>query len=209
MWPDLLAKMGQMKMRPTKQNSGHSSSVPNDVVRVLDACVAINLAATGRPLREFAPPGGTLWLCRRAANEAVYLELPGEEPGREHLDLGAAGKRAQVQVVNLRHDEYASFVEFASMVDDGEAEALAICASRHLVLATDDRKARRIALERDVPVRLTSTASMMRHWATREPRPAPLLIRAVLRSIETRARFFPANSDRDFEWWHAAKAMRQ
>ena len=90
---------------------------------------------------------------------------------------------AQVQVVNLRHDEYASFVEFASMVDDGEAEALAICASRHLVLATDDRKARRIALERDVPVRLTSTASMMRHWATRAMEKEPQLSEAVVTAL--------------------------
>ena len=108
LWPDLLAKMGQMKMRPTKQNSGHSSSVPNDVVRVLDACVAINLAATGRPLREFAPPGGTLWLCRRAANGAVYLERRVRQHGRRRRSRSPRNMRKPTPCARNRRPESAS-----------------------------------------------------------------------------------------------------
>lgn len=174
--------------------------VSADRTVLLDACVAINLVATGIPLAEFAA-SGALWLGKRAADEVMYLEAADQEVEREFISLRVAAANGQITVVELTEAEVSTFVDLARVVDDGEAEALAIADARGVVLATDDRKARRLAAEMDAPVHLTSTPAMMRQWASAEPRPAAAELADALRAIETRASFVPPRNDPEREWW--------
>ena len=83
--------------------------------------------------------------------------------------------------------------------------SLAICRGRGYALATDDRKARRIAGDLAAPsVPLLSTSQILHHWATRAGAVAGELKR-VLTAIESRARFIPPPSDPCREWWIQAR----
>jgi predicted nucleic acid-binding protein len=52
-------------------------------------------------------------------------------------------------------------VNFATEVDDGEAQSLAIAKHRGFVFLTDDRKAVKVAQRPDVAVRTTSTPNIL------------------------------------------------
>jgi predicted nucleic acid-binding protein len=92
------------------------------------------------------------------------------------------------------------YVSLAQELDDGEAMALAIAKSRGWTLATDDRKARRKATE--LGVRALTTPELMRRWAERTKHPKRVVTDALLR-IETLARFIPAGTAPDADWWRA------
>lgn len=176
---------------------------PQAAPLLLDACVAINLMATGRPLTDFVGHGDPLWLGKRAAAEVMYLEPT--EPGgeRELVSLASAAYEGQITIVELAPSELAPFVEFARVVDDGEAEALAVAVVRGAVLATDDRKACRVAYENEIQVAVTSTSAIIRRWASREPRPSADELATTLRAIEQRASFVPPRHDPNRGWWIA------
>src|SRR5438132_11328496 len=68
-------------------------------------------------------------------------------------------------------------------------------------LATDDRKARRIAGQLALPtVQLVSTSQIVSHWAGTTSAPQDEL-RRLLAAIELRARFIPPHDDPLREWW--------
>jgi hypothetical protein len=79
--------------------------------------------------------------------------------------------------------------------------SLAICRARGYALATDDRKARRIAGQLALPgVQLFSTSQIVHHWAVRTGA-APGELKRILSAIELRARFIPPHDDPLREWW--------
>ncbi len=168
---------------------------------VLDACVVINLVATNRPLLEYSPSGTPFLLGERAAEEALYL-APADETEPQRIDIAAPPTSDGVQIVRLAGEENGLFVELAHMLDDGEAEAMAIAASRGMALATDDRKARRVATELPSAIRLVSTSDLMRSWASTNEI-ADAAVSAALVAIERRASFVPARNDPNREWWAA------
>jgi predicted nucleic acid-binding protein len=92
------------------------------------------------------------------------------------------------------------YVEFAADLDDGEAMALAIARARAWLLATDDRKARRRAVESGVSI--VTTPELMKRWADSSRVPAEE-IRSALERIQARARFVPAPDFPEYEWWTA------
>ena len=167
---------------------------------VIDTCVLINILATGRVteiVRVIAP---TLLVCPAVAEESLYLR-PFEAEGRpEPVDLRkliAAGILTPCQMEE--GTEVDLYVAYAEDLDDGEAMSLAIAQSRNLALATDERKARRLARENAPQLSLISTTEIIRAWTEGKD---PSDVTAVVHSILTRARFRPADSDPLALWWN-------
>ncbi len=167
---------------------------------ILDTYVLINLLATGRVaeiVRVIAP---SRMVCSAVSEESLYLR-PLEAEGRpEHVDLQTlitAGVLTLCQIEGGAEEDL--YVTYALELDDGEAMSLAIAQSRNLVLATDERKARRIARENVPQLSIISTAEIVRAWAEGKERRD---IIAVMRSILARARFRPADSDPLALWWN-------
>jgi predicted nucleic acid-binding protein len=96
--------------------------------------------------------------------------------------------------------ELDAYVEFASELDDGEAQAMAIAMHRGFILLTDERKALQIAQRADVAVRTITAAQVLQKWVEQSAANAGRLPE-VLRSIEERARFRPRQGSLDGEWW--------
>ncbi len=97
--------------------------------------------------------------------------------------------------------ERTAYIAYASQrLDDGEAMSLALAESRHLALATDDRRARLLIEREHVPVELHSTVSVLREWGTLCQIPAEEMGQ-VLERIKNGARFTPRAGTADYAWW--------
>jgi predicted nucleic acid-binding protein len=139
-------------------------------------------------------------VCSAVSEESLYLR-PLEAQGQpEHVDLQpliTTGVLTPCQIEGSAEEDL--YVNYALELDDGEAMSLAIAQSRHLVLATDEKKARRIARENVPQLSIISTAEIIRAWAEGRN---PSDVTIALNSILTRARFRPADSDPLAPWWN-------
>ena len=167
---------------------------------ILDTCVLINLLATGRVAEIVGVIAASRMVCPAVSEESLYLR-PLEAQGQpEHVNLQpliTAGVFTPCQIEGGAEEDL--YVTYALDLDDGEAMSLAIAQSRNLVLATDERKARRIARENVPQLCIISTAEIIRAWAEGKERRDVI---AVVRSILERARYRPSDSDPLALWWN-------
>jgi predicted nucleic acid-binding protein len=170
--------------------------------QILDACVLINLLASGEVEGILRAAMRDSFICTAVEGESIYLRTDDPKAPLEHIDLRPLIGSGLLTVCAIEGSTEAElYVDYASALDDGEAMSLAIALSRNLVLATDERKARRLFLEAvGDGARLTSTSELLRHWAEADGIPADRLKTALLR-IEKRARYQPPASDANYQWW--------
>ncbi len=170
--------------------------------RIIDACCLINLYASGQEA-SILQACGKFCVSSEVQREALRIRRVDEDdPTRlvsQDLDLGDAIAAGQIETCQLEgQDELDVFVQFAMELDDGEASCLAIAASRGWTVATDDRKARRIASESGIA--LTSTPELIQKWVAETSPDEPAIVE-LLRSIERFARFRPRRTDPLHAWW--------
>lgn len=167
---------------------------------LLDACVAINLAATDRLQQIAQAIGVTFTLARQAAAEVGHIrDIADGEITLTPIGLSQYDG-ATLEIVSLAQPEYSLYVELTRMIDDGEAATIAIAVRRSLPLATDDRKARRVCADLHLP-EPRRTLGILHSYADA----TSLLqseIREILVKIRERASFQPPRNDPDQKWWH-------
>jgi hypothetical protein len=171
---------------------------------ILDACGTINLYATGRFVSLLTALGHDWYLPAAAMRETKYIRQPDkDDPGKlvpVTIDLQPALDAGVLRPCDCRDEaELALYVELATRIrDDGEAMGLAIAACRGWQILTDDRKARRIGAELNVP--LVSTPEVMKAWAEATSL-ASEDVAQILRLIQLCARFTPNSSLPECAWW--------
>ena len=172
---------------------------------LLDASCLLNLYATGC-LREIAAAIDIRFQVARYVleHEAIYTWVPNIESGRDEpvpVDVSPLIAEDLINVIGLEDiAEQATFVELATLVDDGEAVTAALAFHRGCSVATDDRKARRVFGERIPSVQLFSTLDLLKLWADVGHIPEDEL-RASMIAMRSRASYIPSNRDPLFEWW--------
>jgi len=173
---------------------------------ILDTSVALNLLATGAGLSVLESLDLDCFVCSAVVDETIYIRSGDPAQPREAVSLGPWLLSGAVKAVNPGSPlEEELYVQFAADLDDGEAMSLAICRARGYALATDDRKARRIAGQLARPHVQLSTAQIVHHWAVRTG-VAPGELKRVLSAIELRARFIPPHDDPLRKWWMRARS---
>lgn len=170
--------------------------------RIIDACCLINLYASGKE-GSIIQACGEFWVSTQVQDEALRIRRVDEDdPTRlvsQEIDLGDAIVAGHIQTCQLEgRDEVDTFVRFAMQLDDGEASCLAIAESRGWTVATDDRKARRIASENGIS--LISTPELIQRWVDATS-PSDTAVTELLQKIELFARFRPRRADPLHEWW--------
>ncbi len=167
---------------------------------LLDTCVVINLAATDR-LDDIARRLDiTFQLTRQAAAEVGHLrDIIDGEFVHTRIDLDAHAGIGTLQIIDLAPFEYSLYIELAKIVDDGEASTIAVAAARLHSLATDDRKARRLCAERQLP-EPTRTLALIRRYVEAGGL-SHSAVRDLLVKIRERASFLPPRGDPDYKWW--------
>jgi hypothetical protein len=173
--------------------------------RIVDACCLINLFASGAISDLLAACGADFYVPDKVLSETLTIRQPDPADAAQliavPIDLGAmlgAGRLHECQLEG--QVELDAFVQFASQLDDGEACCLAIAQSRGWMVATDDRKAIRIAGEMGIAV--TTTPELVKKWID-DRSPLQLEIRDLVRRIERFANFRPHRSSPLHAWWVA------
>jgi predicted nucleic acid-binding protein len=166
---------------------------------LLDACVAINLAATDRLHHIAQAHGVTFALAQQAAAEVGHLRDSADgDLVLTPINLSQYDSQT-LEIISLTPPEYPLYVNLTRSVDDGEAATIAVAVQRSLQLATDDRKARRLCTELQIPEPLR-TLSLLRTYADTSQLPHTQL-RDLLIKIRDRASFQPPRSDPNHKWW--------
>jgi predicted nucleic acid-binding protein len=138
----------------------------------------------------------------RAREKAQWLAVPDSEE-REPVQLQPLIEAGLLVEERLQAGpEETLFVEFSAQLADGEAEAAALAVLRGYILATDDRKASRIVVERDAAVRLYSTLELLREWQ-QVSGASDADVADALKRISERATYRPRRTDPLFAWWSA------
>lgn len=170
---------------------------------IIDCCSLINLYTGWGGLAELRGIGLNWYLCEAVLKEAEHTREYGEDGQSElvPLDFRPLMEGNLIHIVSPANDrELDDYINFATEVDDGEAQALAIARHRGLTLLTDDRKAIRLASRPDIQVPTISTAGVLQVWANLHPENGRQLP-YILSRIEALARFSPRRNSSDYEWW--------
>jgi predicted nucleic acid-binding protein len=169
---------------------------------IIDACVLINLLASGMIEQILRTASLESNICVIVRNESIFLRNEADITEIVPLDIQPYIDNELIKICDLETvEEQELFVNIAAKLDDGEAMSIAIAISRKWDIATDDKKARRIFLENvQKEQKLTSTSSLIKEWAEAE-NISEQEIKELLSKIETSARFHPARSDANYQWW--------
>lgn len=169
---------------------------------IIDACVLINLLASGVIEQILRIAAQDLNICILVRNESIFLRNEADLTELIPIDIQPYIDNGLINICDLETDEEQElFVNLAAKLDDGEAMSIAIALSRSWDVATDDKKARRIFLENvQTNQELTSTSSLIRQWVETE-NISENEVKSILLKIEKSARFYPAGSDANYQWW--------
>jgi hypothetical protein len=167
---------------------------------LLDACVALNLLASGIDLSELASASKVRFLMTSVVvSEMLWLDPLDPADPRERFDSNALTARGVV-LVELGDVESQRFVDLARDIDDGEASTIAVAIHRALRVATDDRKALRLAVSQSPPIEVVRTSELVRQWAEVSGAEGEEVSR-VVRSIRIRSSYVPPRDDPELDWW--------
>jgi predicted nucleic acid-binding protein len=168
---------------------------------LLDACVAINLAAAARLDQMANSLQVTFMIVDQSALETGYLrDTVDGVTVLTPINLDQLAPSETLEIRRLAPSELALYLELASIVDDGEAATIAVAIHQRIDLATDDRRARRLCTERRLaePER---TVSLLHAYAEAAGLTNDEL-RGMLIHVRDRASFLPARSDPHLKWWN-------
>lgn len=171
---------------------------------IIDSCCTINLYSAGEIVSFLSVLDDTFYVPSIVVEESLYVIRPDQDDPqkvREKVDLSAAFDAGVLRRCDLENDvENELFVQFASQSDDGEAVCLAIAKNRGWSVATDDRKAQRLAVESGIPV--VTTPELVKRWADTS-KASDEEISVVVRRVRDCARFIPREGSTLYDWWMA------
>jgi hypothetical protein len=170
----------------------------------IDACCLIDLLATGHSEAILEAAGFEWHLPTAVDGEVQYIrQHDPNQPGQfvlvpvDLLSLKASGVLHVCAPANQAEQD--RFVHYAAQFrSDGEAMCIAIAEQRGWVVATDDRKAIRVATQAGLTI--VSCPELVKRWADASSPDAATLSKA-LQDIEILAQFRPTPANREYQWW--------
>ena len=167
---------------------------------IQDACVLINLLASGRFDDIAGGCGLSIAIVSAVAKETMYLHNSDPDE-REKIDLTPLFGKGILKILTAESEnEKLRYIELTLNLDDGEAESVAIAEARNFALATDDKKARKLIQREGLKIELWSTCALLQHWQN-ECSISDRDMKSILTNIFSRARYRPKSGHPDFDWW--------
>jgi hypothetical protein len=170
----------------------------------IDACCLIDLLVSGNAEAILRASALTWHLPSAVKEEVQYIrQHDPAQPGQivkvpvDLSSLTASGVLSACDPVNQQ--ELDRFTHYATMFrSDGEAMCLAIAEQRGWFVATDDRKAIRVAQQAGMTV--VSCPALVRAWADANG-PDQSTLHRVLQDIEALAQLKPNLTMPLYQWW--------
>lgn len=170
---------------------------------VLDASTLVNLLCGWGGLAELSEIGGDWKIGGIALGEVKFVRKFSAAGQIERKPLTATEilVHGALQELSLGSEpETESFINFATELDDGEAQALALSLHRGCILVTDDRPAARVARELPSPVTTMGTPEVLMAWAGSNPERERQL-GEIVRRISALGPFQLKRTAPNYEWW--------
>lgn len=170
----------------------------------IDACCLIDLIASGHANAILQASEYTWHLPVAVKAEVKYiLQYDPNQSGKlvsVEVDLGPLIESKVLILCQPDNDqELSRYTQFAVQFrSDGEAMCIALAESRDWTLATDDRKAIRIAKQSGINV--LSSPQIIRRWAD-VANPDRSILEKALQDIQLFAQFRPNTSMPEYQWW--------
>jgi len=170
----------------------------------IDACCLIDLLATGHVEAILRAAGFDWYLPSAVQGEVQHVrQHDPAQPGwflKIAVDLSpliASGVLKSCGPAD--QSEQGRFVHYAAQFrSDGEAMCIALAEQRKWLLATDDRKAIRVAQQAGLTV--VSCPAVVRRWAD-TMKPDQAMVCKVLQDIQVLAQFKPNPAMPEYQWW--------
>jgi hypothetical protein len=170
----------------------------------IDACCLIDLLASGEA-EAILRACGLAWRLPAAVQAEVRYrrQYDPAQPGQTIMvpvDLSALIASGLLTVCDPQtQQELDRFTQYATIFrSDGEAMCLAFAGERNWVVATDDRRAIRVAQQAGLTV--ASCPELVKKWADATV-PDQATLNRVLQDIEVLAQFKPNPTMREYQWW--------
>jgi len=186
------------RLRPISRKHSEDDRLLSSRPVSIDTCTLINLLASGVGEVLLHNLSAERLISEAVSRESLFLRSPTAGQPPERIDLNPLIQSGSLTVCRAETEEEEElYVQLAAELDDGEALSIAISISRGHALATDDRKAIRIAKQLGV-VELITTPDIVASCSGIE-------LIEVLQTIEFRARFSPSSDHPLRAWWTAHK----
>ena len=175
----------------------------------IDACCLFDLLASGHAEAILRVRGFTWQLPAAVQGEVQYLrQHDPTQPGKcmkVPADLVGLISSGVLTVCSPEtQEELDRYMHYATVFrSDGESMCLALAERRGWVVATDDRKAIRVAQQAGLTV--VSCPELIKAWAVAADPDQPTLVN-VLQDIQVIAQFKPNPSMPEYGWWVAQLA---
>jgi predicted nucleic acid-binding protein len=174
---------------------------------ILDTCGILNLYASGEFVPILTSLGHQWFLPAAVEKESQQYRQPDPDDLEElvivPIDLLPAISGGILTRCDCENDQETDlYVQLAARIgDDGESMGLAIAKCRGWSVLTDDKKARRIAMELGVTV--LSTPEVLKQWSE-AAKPSHSQLSVALEAIERFANYIPGSNAAHYEWWMAS-----
>jgi len=171
---------------------------------VADACFLLNLVATGKAGEILRALETTLVVEEQVRGEVLYLAGPEDDEGRptrEPVDLAPLERERFLRTITLGGEAAGTLVKAAEFLTDQDARAVALAATMHLALATDDGLIRKVA-RAQFGLEMRSTLELVRDALDRMDLGEEEM-RQVLLAMRDRGSFAPPRWDPNAEWYRA------
>ncbi len=170
---------------------------------IIDACCLINLYASGRIQSIIPACGGDFYVSDEVRRESMSIRQVDPMDSTllipSLIDFAPEISKGLIKECRLEtKQEIEFYVNFAIEVDDGEASSMAIAKSRNWMVATDDRKAIRLASEFGIAI--ITTPELVERWIN-ITNPTENEIKQTVQAIERFAKFRPRRDDPLHDWW--------
>ena len=177
----------------------------------IDACCLLDLLASGNIEAILRASGFSWQLPSAVQGEVQYIrQYDPAQPGKFvklPADLSGLIRSGVLTICDPQNQkELDRFTYYATLFrSDGESMCLALAEQRGWVIATDDRRAIRLAKQAGLTV--VCCPQLLKAWADSTTPDEPTLMR-ILQDIEVLAQFKPNSSMPEYQWWVDQLAKR-
>lgn len=176
--------------------------MPSKVIAA-DACVLLNLLATGRAADLLLALDTSLIATPLAAAQVRYLAGPLDEEGRptrQAVDLVAQTSAGLFDVKEVPHTVLDLYVRCAAELHEADASSIALAVGFGVPLATDDGLERKVASREAPELEVVGTLALVRNATSAMGMDHEHLVE-LARNLRVRGNFLPPRQDPDREWY--------
>lgn len=169
---------------------------------VLDGCTLLNLYCAWGSIANLKAFPVAFHLGTAVASEIHYVrafDAKGHIISKKMTTVELA-RHYSLQELAPNSMEIELMVFLSEWLDDGEAQGLAIAASRDMVFCTDDGAVRKLIEAQGMQVNLTSTPELLQNWAGEDTLRLASLPACVKRVMEL-GKFRPHRLSPHLNWW--------